>query len=270
MSIGDNVVLDTPDDILDQTDSFIELAGDIPISVSLGSPALGYDSQNLSGDINITLDMVADLLVTAVFSGAITITSSVSGSLGGLQGANHPPNIAPISVVFDEGVPGSVNIGQEATDPDDDPLILALNTADVALPPGVTWDASTGVLSYDGRLLSVQLVDLVTTGHVLTAEDGRYYNPEVPITTGVLDDSEFDSQYSVFEGTDFQPLSSQLAGNIFISSSLSAGFNDQSFSGDIPITVTVQGNIFSYKLVQSVAERTVQVESSPRRMFITE
>lgn len=79
---------------------------------------------------------------------------------------NNPPvwdqQPAPL---FQEGVPSTYNVLALGSDPDLDTLTVSRNAA--ALPSGVTWDAGTGVLTYDGVGAAAS-----TSGHVFTLSDG--------------------------------------------------------------------------------------------------
>lgn len=82
-----------------------------------------------------------------------------------------PGNQAPVwtaipSINFVAGVPSRVSIAEYVSDPDGDALVLELN--DVALPAGVTFDATGMQFVYDGSGAIA-----MTTGHVLSADDGQ-------------------------------------------------------------------------------------------------
>lgn len=70
------------------------------------------------------------------------------------------------TIIFREGVPSSISIAEYVTDADGDALVIELNAA--PLPAGVTYDAVGQRFVYDGTGASA-----MTTGHVLTADDGR-------------------------------------------------------------------------------------------------
>jgi len=81
--------------------------------------------------------------------------------------ANFPPTWQTVpTIAFAQGVASSVSVAAYATDTNGDPLAITKNAA--ALPPGVTYDAANKRFVYDG-------VGAVggTSGHVLTADDGR-------------------------------------------------------------------------------------------------
>jgi hypothetical protein len=84
------------------------------------------------------------------------------------SGTNGPPvwDQQP-NPVFTNGTADTYDIGALGSDPDDDALTYSLNTGAVSLPTGVTWDAGTGILTYDGAGAVDQ-----TTGHVATLDDG--------------------------------------------------------------------------------------------------
>ena len=83
----------------------------------------------------------------------------------------QPSNLAPVwqtvpTVMFAQGLPSSVSIVPYVTDPDGDALTITKNAA--ALPAGVTFDSAGKRFIYDGIGVAVN-----TSGHVLTANDGR-------------------------------------------------------------------------------------------------
>jgi hypothetical protein len=81
---------------------------------------------------------------------------------------NSPPQIdEPLDVRFVQGTASTVDFNDRTSDPDLDSLTFSLNTGAVSLPTGVTWDAPSGVLSYDGAG-----GDALSTGHELTIDDG--------------------------------------------------------------------------------------------------
>lgn len=94
-------------------------------------------------------------------------SSRDSGGTSRDGAGNGPPvwtTVPPI--VFVQGVPSSISIAAFVIDPEGDELTITLN--DVALPAGVTFDAGMKALVYDGTGPVA-----MTSGHVLTADDGR-------------------------------------------------------------------------------------------------
>lgn len=96
-----------------------------------------------------------------------------NGNSGNNPGNNTPPvaNASPTwravpTITFTQGVPASISIAAYVSDADGDAIVITKNSA--ALPPGVTYDAASKSLVYDG----VGAVGS-TTGHVFTADDGR-------------------------------------------------------------------------------------------------
>lgn len=82
-------------------------------------------------------------------------------------GVNHAPVWQAISTIaFTQGVAAAFSIAGFVSDADGDTLTILKNSA--ALPPGVTYDAANKRFVYDG----VGAVGS-TSGHVLTANDGR-------------------------------------------------------------------------------------------------
>ncbi len=61
----------------------------------------------------------------------------------------------------------SYDMNDISSDADSDPITFTMNTGTAALPTGVTWDAGTGILSYDGVG-----GDDDTSGHIITLDDG--------------------------------------------------------------------------------------------------
>jgi len=95
----------------------------------------------------------------------VQIHCGTSGGQG--PSANLPPAWQPISAVtFTQGVAASVSIAPFLSDPNSDPLTVAINN--VTLPAGVTFDAAGKRFVYDGigALGSA-------SGVVLTADDGK-------------------------------------------------------------------------------------------------
>jgi hypothetical protein len=81
--------------------------------------------------------------------------------------ANLPPAWRTVpNITFAQGVASSVSIASYVSDANGDALAITKNSA--ALPPGVTYDAANKRFVYDG----VGAVG-VTSGNVLTADDGR-------------------------------------------------------------------------------------------------
>jgi len=70
------------------------------------------------------------------------------------------------TITFTQGVASSVSIAAYVTDPNGDPLTITKNAA--ALPAGVTFDAAGKRFVYSGAGAAAS-----TTGHVLTADDGK-------------------------------------------------------------------------------------------------
>jgi hypothetical protein len=110
-------------------------------------------------------------------SGGDTASGSDAGrsdALAGFDGSlDAPPtaNRAPVwdaipALAFVHGVASSISVAGYLRDPDGDRLVLSKN--DVALPPGVTFDAAALRFVYDGVGGVAS-----TEGHVLTADDGR-------------------------------------------------------------------------------------------------
>jgi hypothetical protein len=81
--------------------------------------------------------------------------------------ANFPPVWQTVPTIqFALGVASSVSIASYVSDANGDALTIIKNSA--ALPSGVTYDAANKRFVYDG----VGAVG-VSSGHVLTADDGR-------------------------------------------------------------------------------------------------
>jgi hypothetical protein len=90
---------------------------------------------------------------------------------GTRTGDSASGNAAPVwstipPITFTQGVAATISIAAYVSDADGDTLTVMKN--DVALPPGVTFDAVDLSFVYDG----VGAV-ATTEGHILTADDGR-------------------------------------------------------------------------------------------------
>lgn len=80
---------------------------------------------------------------------------------------NAPPAWRTIpTITFTQGVAASISIAAYVSDADGDALAITKNSA--ALPPGVTYNATSKSLVYDGTGAVGS-----TSGHVFTADDGR-------------------------------------------------------------------------------------------------
>ncbi len=91
---------------------------------------------------------------------------------------NSPPQWDSQPVVnFAFGTPASVDFDDITSDPDLDAITHALNTGTIALPAGVTWTPTTGVLAYDGVGAAAQ-----TTGHIANINDGTDNTDSSPFT----------------------------------------------------------------------------------------
>jgi len=126
-----------------------------------------YDANRRAFLRTITAATTA-VLATGACTSAVSPKASEAGS------ANQPAtNLPPVwqtvpSVTFTQGVASSVSIAGYVSDPNGDPLTIALQPNDPALPAGVTYDAIGKRFVYDG----VGAVGS-TSGHILTADDGR-------------------------------------------------------------------------------------------------
>jgi hypothetical protein len=97
--------------------------------------------------------------------------ASGSGPGSGSGAGNPAGNQAPVwqripAIQFAEGVAGSISIAAFVSDVDGDELAITKN--EVALPPGVTYDAAGKRFVYDGIGGAG-----FTNDHVLTADDGN-------------------------------------------------------------------------------------------------
>jgi hypothetical protein len=117
----------------------------------------------------------AGALALGACNGMVDGMSDPDGGVGGRDSGPRadgaPGNGAPVwtsipPITFVAGVASDFSIMPYVSDPDGDALALALN--DVALPAGVTFDAAGMRFVYDG---SGPIA--MTTGHVLSADDGR-------------------------------------------------------------------------------------------------
>ena len=99
--------------------------------------------------------------------------AALQAAVAVLQGQTPPPaNRPPVwttvpSIVFTQGVSGTISVASYATDPDGNPLTITLNTS-VPLQAGVSFDSPNKRFVYDGVGAAA-----VTTGHILTADDGK-------------------------------------------------------------------------------------------------
>ena len=92
-------------------------------------------------------------------------SSGTGASGGGAPGPGDPVWTMVPPIQFTEGVAASVSIATFVSDPNGDPLTITKN--DMALPPGVTYDATGQRFVYDGIGAAAY-----TDGHVLSADDG--------------------------------------------------------------------------------------------------
>lgn len=101
-----------------------------------------------------------DILVSRAISNAISPPA--------VPPLNNPPvwDSQP-SVVFTQGTGSTYDFNNIASDPDMDSISFTLNTGAVSLPTGVTWDAGTGILTYNGSGPVA-----TTSGHIATVSDG--------------------------------------------------------------------------------------------------
>lgn len=164
------------------------LAADMVVGETAGTPvALHF---RMASDTPSTLSRRT--FVGTVAIGGVAAAAGCNGSVdnepgpdgGGPDGRTDtgtPPdgaqpdapmgNQAPVwssvpTVQFVAGVASTFSIAPYVTDPDGDDLTITLN--DVPLPAGVTYDAVARELVYDGSGPVA-----MTTGHVLTADDGQ-------------------------------------------------------------------------------------------------
>jgi hypothetical protein len=121
----------------------------------------------------------------ATQSGSMTVAAPASQSAPVNQSAPPnqpaptatPQNSGPVwqpspMVEFVEGVPATISVREFVRDPESDPLVIAL--ASGALIPGLTWNASTSTIAYDGRPLGAkEETPVIVTGVVFTADDGK-------------------------------------------------------------------------------------------------
>jgi hypothetical protein len=118
----------------------------------------------------------AGALALGACNGTVDGMSDPDGGRSGSDSGPRPDGSAPGNqapvwtaippIVFVAGVASSFSIAAYVSDPDGDALVLELN--DVALPAGVTFDAAGMRFVYDG----VGAIAM-TTGHVLSADDGQ-------------------------------------------------------------------------------------------------
>ena len=111
------------------------------------------------GDSSADLDGGADARVNP--DGDTADGMNPDGTASGAPVWTDVPNIA-----FVLGVASVFSIAEFVSDPDGDALTLTLN--DMPLPAGVTFDAAAMEFRYDGVGPLA-----MTSGHVLTADDGR-------------------------------------------------------------------------------------------------
>jgi len=92
---------------------------------------------------------------------------SGSGGPGVNPASNLPPVWQPVATIqFTQGVASSISIAAYVSDPNGDALTITKNA--VALPAGVIFDAAGKRFVYDGAGALGS-----TSGHVLTADDGK-------------------------------------------------------------------------------------------------
>jgi hypothetical protein len=88
-----------------------------------------------------------------------------------------PANSGPVwesspTIEFVEGVPSMVSVRQFVSDADRDALTIKQESG--RLLPGITWDPSRAILSYDGRPLGAKPgAPVVITGLTFSADDGK-------------------------------------------------------------------------------------------------
>ena len=145
------------------------------------------NDQDAAGAPDADAERRAFLMKLAATTAALAVnacTSNVSYNAppgsnpgGGNPGGPPPPpplpgpNSAPVwqplpAIAFTQGVASSFAIDPFVSDPDGDVLAITKNAA--ALPAGVTFDAPNHRFVYDGIGAAAS-----TSGHVLTADDGR-------------------------------------------------------------------------------------------------
>ena len=76
------------------------------------------------------------------------------------------------TIEFVEGVPSKVSVKQFVQDPNNDPLVVSMQSG--TLPPGIMWSPNTAMIEYDGRPLGANAdVPTVVSGIVFVADDGK-------------------------------------------------------------------------------------------------
>jgi hypothetical protein len=86
-------------------------------------------------------------------------------------------NVGPVwqpspTIEFVEGVPSQVSVRQFVQDPNNDPLLISMQSG--SLPPGIMWNPNTATIEYDGRPLGATAsAPAVVSGVVFVADDGR-------------------------------------------------------------------------------------------------
>jgi len=97
----------------------------------------------------------------------VSLKNEVPTSTPPAPATNVPPVWTTVpTITFTSGVASTFSIAPYVSDANGDPLTITKNAA--ALPAGVTYDAANKRFVYDGTAGGA-----VTTGHVLTASDGK-------------------------------------------------------------------------------------------------
>lgn len=120
----------------------------------------------------VLLGRIADWIIRLV--SVRKVVTSTAGLISGLVIPPAPPpfNSPPVwdsqpNISFVFGVSSEFDMDDISSDPDSDPLDIALNTGTAALGTGVSWNPTTHVLSYDGA----GAIN-TTNGHIFTLDDG--------------------------------------------------------------------------------------------------
>lgn len=104
---------------------------------------------------------------------AAPATTTASTTAAAAPAANVGPVWQPAPTIeFVEGVPSQISMRQFVQDPNNDPLVISMQSG--SLPPGIMWNPNTATLEYDGRPLGATAnAPTVVSGLVFVADDGR-------------------------------------------------------------------------------------------------
>ena len=121
-------------------------------------------------------------------AGVSQVAAPASSSAAAASGASPAPsapsaptqqplNSGPVwqpapTIEFVEGIPSVDSVRQFVQDPDQDPLVIQLQSG--SLLPGITWNPNNATIGYDGRPLGAQPNQpVMVSGVTFTADDGK-------------------------------------------------------------------------------------------------